>query len=350
MKRKLLIKIIYLLLSISLTLLLIFLFTPESLEVLFSPNYAPFDVGVTIKVSCGDNICQSFAGEDCNTCSIDCGACASAGGGGGGGGGGEKAYGTPKITDFSIDKEALSISLNQRETESRLLIIDNIGNRELDFNITTTGSIKDLIRIRETEFRILSGERKTVVLDFTALDSTIPDIYPGGIIIQAAGIEKIVFVAVEVESKKPLFDVVVKIPEEFSIVKPGEDINAQIDITDIGKAGLVNVVLEEAIKDSEGNIILEKKVTESVDTQISFIETIKTPGEIELGKYVFYVRVIYNEQTAIGSDIFEVERKYPLLLYIIIFLIIVLISAIIYYNVSVEKRKVRKKKRALSRK
>ena len=134
----------------------------------------------------------------------------------------------------------------------------------------------------------------------------------------------------EVITQAVLFDVSVTIPEQFLISFSGEEVLAEIEIIDISRVGAIEVNIITTIKDYEGKIITKKLGTIIVDKQSNFIEKLKIPSDTPPGKYIFYTKVIYNEQIAIGSDTFNIEIKKDQKNNIYIILIILIILGIIY--------------------
>ena len=83
----------------------------------------------------------------------------------------------------------------------------------------------------------------------------------GKIIVKVDGIKKEILIAIEVETKKPLFDVKVEIPSRFLYIMPGEELFAKVEIFNLGQIGSVDVAIDYIIKDREGNEILSEHET-----------------------------------------------------------------------------------------
>jgi len=179
-------------------------------------------------------------------------------------------------------------------------------------------------------------------LDFLARENTIPDLYMGKIIIKGDGIEKEVLIAIEVETKKPLFDVRVEIPRKFLYVIPGEELFAEIELYNLGETGRIDVNLEYFIKDDEESIIVSEQETLAVETRTNFIKKFEIPEDIKFGKYIFYVKVTYDEEVASASAWFSVGKKpfFTLRIILIIGIILVIILIIMLYKF--EKKKIKK--------
>ena len=243
--------------------------------------------------------------------------------------------------DFYVSRETIFITLKQGETKSESFLIRNIGNTRIEINLENP-KLADFIKISETEFYLNADESKVIILDFLARENTIPDLYMGKIIIKGDGIEKEVLIAIEVETKKPLFDVKVEIPRKFLYVIPGEELFAEIELYNLGGTGRIDVNLEYFIKDDEESIIVSEQETLAVETRTNFIKKFEIPEDIKFGKYIFYVKVTYDEEVASASAWFSVGKKpfFTLKNILIIGIILVIILIIMLYKF--EKKKIKK--------
>ncbi|MHA1667485.1 MAG: hypothetical protein ACTSUR_02410 [Candidatus Heimdallarchaeaceae archaeon] len=258
------------------------------------------------------------------------------------GGGGGKVT----IKKFEIDKEEVKIKLKQGETKIEEIKIKNTGNKKLSFTITSP-ELEEFIKISEESFELDAGKEKTIKIDFIARENTAPDLYLGFITIKADSSEKQIFVAIGVESKKPLFDVKVEIPRKFLTVLPGDELLATIIIYNLGVEGRADVVLEYSIKNESGIYMISESETRAVETGTSFVKSFQIPPDITLGKYALYVKAIYDDKTAISSTWFVVSKEYPYKkenIFLVIILIIVILIIIIYIELSKVKKFLYKKK------
>jgi len=236
-------------------------------------------------------------------------------GGGGGGGGGLGGGALPvveEISDFSVDKDFIKVITKPGYTETRLITISNTGDTKLSISIDLLG-IGDFIvfpgGVSEYSFELEPKEKKTIQLMFNIPLEKEPDVYSGKIIVEGDSIRKVITTIIEVESEKPLFDVDVSVLPMFKEVFPGQDVSAKIILYSLGRFGRVDVSVNFAIKDSEGNTILSDEMTTAVETQSTFVETLRLPSYIKPGSYVFYAKVTYNGFIGTGSDGFEVVEK-----------------------------------------
>jgi len=247
---------------------------------------------------------------------------------------------TIKEKNFKITPEEIQISITQGETSSRNIIITNLENQRLKFELNNT-FLKDFIRMNETEFYINGKESKEIKVDFIVSEDTLPDLYIGKIIATAGKTQKEILIAIEVESKSSLFDIKMNIPDKFQYVLPGEEILAQIDLYNLGSQGKTDASLDYIIKDSNGNEIVHEHDTFAVETSVSLIKRIKLPENLAFGKYILYTKVTYDGKVASASALFNVGEeelnKPQMFLYILVLILIIAVLIIIY-----EIRKIKK--------
>jgi hypothetical protein len=107
-----------------------------------------------------------------------------------------------------------------------------------------------------------------------------------------------------------LFDVVVKIPRQFKIVPPGDDISVVIQLINFGKAGSpVDVKVVYSITDHNGKLISERSETLAVATQLSVLKTFTINHAAREGEYTITVKVPSKDIIASGSDSFTVQGR-----------------------------------------
>jgi len=246
----------------------------------------------------------------------------------GGGGGGEETL----KENFTLDKEKISITLKQGETKKESLIVKNTGNEKVKINLSVIGII-DFLKLSENNFELDVNESKTINIDFLAREDTNPDLYIGKLVVESEGIKKEVLIAIEVESKEPLFDVKVEILKQYLEIMPGDELMASVTLRSMGNTGRVDTNLEYIIKDSEGKVLLSEKEIVAVETQASLVKIFKISKDAKPGDYILYAQVKYDGEVASSSAFFKIlsptgkvfKFEYTLVAIIIIILIFVVI-------------------------
>ncbi len=251
---------------------------------------------------------------------------------------------TPSVTDFIVDTDLIKVSVKQGDTIRESIDVMNIGDVALDIDIELK-DIRKFIAISENSFSLEPGKVKTVNLDIFARENEIPDAYIGRIIIQGDGITKIINVIIEVKERKPMFDILTKVSEKK--LKPGDKVQADIRIVNMGDLEHIDVLLYYSIKNLEGKIITYREESLAIDKELSVVKTLEIPDDIQEGKYLFYSKVSYDDVIAASVDIFEVEKvellapKKPILInkkYLIIGISSIIAIILILFIIKIYKR------------
>ncbi len=101
------------------------------------------------------------------------------------------------------------------------------------------------------------------------------------------------------------FELSVTIPDKYQEIQAGETLQFQIAIKNIEKAGRHDIQLDYQLK--KGNIILNsRRELKAVETQASFLSSIKVPEETPSGIYT--VEVIVNGKEEVSTN-FEVKSS-----------------------------------------
>lgn len=250
---------------------------------------------------------------------------------GGGGGGGIS------VSNFTIDKDLIRVTMKQGETRRETLEITNTGNTGLDISLEK--SVTNLA-ISENSFYLKPKETKILNLDFFAGEDEAPDSYIGRIIISAGGIIKVVNVISEVRAKKPLFDVETRVTKKYA--RAGEPVDASILVTNLGDLKHIDVILHYAIRGFDGREITFREESVAIENKLTLDKTLILPRDIQPGIYIFYSRVYYWNVSASSSDTFDVrEVEMPLGKYtgfIVTISFFVLLALIIIFISTIRKR------------
>ena len=262
-------------------------------------------------------------------------------GGGGGGGGGPAP---PIVTDFSIDKSSLKIVLKQGQTKTETLSIKNTGTTLFD----VTAFLHEIAQFKlspesnEVSTTLAPNEEKTIELVFKALENEKPDIYPAKIALKSPSTQKEIPTIIEVDSAEPLFDVDVEVLSVSKKVFPGNEVLLEVNLFNVRGFGRVDVVVEYAVKDLQGNLIASEHETLAVETQSKFTRSLTIPTSLRPGNYVAFAKVTYADSVGTSSDLFEVTAKtirlYPIQIkdyrtILIAAIGIVILTAIVIFSV-----------------
>jgi len=203
-------------------------------------------------------------------------------------------------------EDKIALFIRQGETKEVKLLIKNNNDKATKIKIADKNLEDLLAQISDIEFYLEPGKAKEITITFSADKDKIPDLYMEKITIFADSLQKEITFYVEVESKDPLFDVSVEIPEKPAIFYPEDTLSAEITFYNLGKEGETEVDIDYLIKNPEGDIVFGEKQTLVIGKSLSFIKKIDIPSDIEAGDYLFYVRVTYDSKTASASKWFRV--------------------------------------------
>ncbi|MDP2907967.1 MAG: hypothetical protein Q8O03_08585 [Nanoarchaeota archaeon] len=275
-------------------------------------------------------------------------------GGEGGGGGGKKI----SFPEFKVTPELIKVSLKQGETKSETITVENTGETILEFVIDLTG-VKKFAVLSDYAFDLLPGQSKKITAAFTASVLTEPDVYTGWIFVKTKELVKNIITVIEVESREPLFDVKMSIPQEYKNIVAGDSIVGDITIINMGDILPVDINVDYVIKDLNNNVISMQQETVAAKDLLSITKRIETPKDLKIGDYVFYVKVYYDGSFAMASDLFSIisfEEKRPswiaqqlaklssLKFMIIVLILIILAVLIVFMRKKKKKATFRKKK------
>ncbi len=292
--------------------------------------------GGTQTRTCTDNnecFTEGIKPTESQNCSTDAG---TGGAGGGGGGGGGKQYVPP---DLEISQTLIKVELKQGETKSVELTVKNTGSSPQSVAIDPQG-LETFILVSDPSFVLEAYEEKNITLVFAASRTELPEVYMGTIIVKSEYTQQKIMTLIDVLERNALFDIIVKVPEEFKRVEQGGEVEAEIMMYNLGDLMPVDVILSYAIKDFEGNVTGFGQDTFAVEEEKKIRRKINVPEDLKPDFYIFYALLEYKEQKATSSAIFEVtekaeEKRFPTWqfvedhkLAIIIFLIIILTIAV----------------------
>ncbi len=276
---------------------------------------------------------------------------------GGEGTGGSKKIGFPR---FDVTPEVLKVKLKQGETKSETVTVENTGETILEFVIDLT-DVKKFAVLSDYAFDLLPGQSKKITAAFTASVLTEPDVYTGWVFVKTKELVKNIITVIEVESREPLFDVKMSIPQKYKNIIAGNSIVSDITIINMGDVLPVDINMDYVIKDLNGNVIDMQQETVAAKDLLSITKRMETPKDLKIGDYVFYVKVYYDGSFAMASDLFSIiglEEKRPSWLaqqfskvsysrFIIAVIALMLITALI---VLVRKKRKKKTKQPLKQK
>ncbi len=253
----------------------------------------------------------------------------------------EKLIGDENLENFSVSVDSLQVLLKQGDRVTKTFEVSNIGKNELDFKIDTFG-LDNFIEISVSNFSLKPGESRVISVDFSSSLRDRVDQYFGRIVIDSSE-EFVLPVVLEIEPTDLVFDVDVLIEDGFEFIKPGEDVEFFINVSNLKDVVTSDVVLYYAIKDFYGGIIDSSEEKIKLGSYYESKKSLNVPRGVLLGKYLVYVRVYNEKDVAISSDDFVVGLRFRLEAFLktsVVFLsilVLVIICVVLYFRYRMKK-------------
>lgn len=147
---------------------------------------------------------------------------------------------------------------------------------------------------------------------------------------------------------EPLFDLFVKIPLTKKWIIPGEDVEAGIELINVGNITKIDVLFKYWIVDEDNRLILEKQETRAIGEREKFSIWFPLPEDLSTGVYKLYAHITYDNKVALAGDSFEVfKNKFLIIGRIILFFVIFIFGVsliIIIIKILKRKRKAKNEK------
>ncbi len=251
---------------------------------------------------------------------------------------GDGGTSTTQVYSFKLDKEFLSVKMLKGKHYQEEIIITNDGTEDLLINISLT-NLQEFIFPEEENFVLKNGEIKTIKFDIYLSEKEDTDTYIGKINFNSAKVSKFVNVVLDIKDRAPLFDIKTTVLKKE--VAPGNKVTAEVVILNLGDLQNIDVELESNIQDFEGNIYTSKKESFAIDESHKKKIFLEVPKDIQLGNYIFYTKVNYENIGASSYDTFKVvkiDKKVIFFQIIIILLILSLITGILIILIKIKQR------------
>jgi hypothetical protein len=224
-------------------------------------------------------------------------------GGNQGGGGGMPA----PAKEFSVEPDSIERTLALNKIEIGEFLIENKDNVSRSFNLSVE-VLNAIVILEQNSLEIPAGEKRKI--EFRLTPPKEPGIYTGKIIVKSGSFRQEIPVIINVRTEKSLFDITVLIPPIMRTLSQNSNLEAQIDLMQMGIREKMDVTLSYVIKDFDGVVHLTESETIAVEDQKSFTKEFST-SELPPGDYVLGVELIYPEGVAVASSQFKIKGKIP---------------------------------------
>lgn len=246
---------------------------------------------------------------------------------------------------LALDRKIINVTLKQNENKREYLTLINNFNKDIDVEIDLN-ELQDFITFSNgldyTTINIKNNRTKTLQLIFSASTSTPPGIYFKNILITTNGITKKIPVIINLQSKDPLFDVIIKIIPQGGRILLNRKLLSEITITNIKSvsADPLDANVKYKIYNSNGSLVYSDEETRGFERQITYVKQIELLYDLSPGIYEYYVSAEYENIIASSTSVFEISKdslsNYPkqifdflTIFFIFIYIFIVVLSIII---------------------
>lgn len=265
---------------------------------------------------------------------------------GGGGSSNSKVEENTEIEDnFLINESLIRIYVSHGNFIERKIMITNKNKFDIEFTLEVD-SKEAFINFEKQVFNIKAGESQFLNFRFLGREDADPGLYFGKIIFKAKNMNKNLFFVLQLNQKKSLFDVVISLPEKFSISYPGSQIFFTVSLFNMGVVEREDVIMETSVFSSSGKIIFSKRESFAVQTSVERLEELTIPEDTSEGTYFILAKVNYSGNIAIASKsfiiknriIFSMEEMDISVLIVLLFILVLLIAFLISHKKILRKR------------
>jgi hypothetical protein len=273
-------------------------FTPSS------GNVGTHDILITVNdaSSCVSvNVSESF------TITVNAAAAQAAAGPTGGSGGGGSASRKIEGLSFEVDTKTLRLALKQSKGSEKMVTIKNNGQRDLGFSIENP--LSNVLSIFPNSFTLSPGATQQIRFVFNPTLSVGPNVYSGTVQISAtagATLTKKIDIVLEVESDQVLIDSSVDL--ERKALRSAEPLEVVVSLFNLQQTVVPEVKVIYQVTTFSGEIVYSEEESVTVRDQASFLKQLDLP-QLESGRYILSVKVLYGESFATSTEIFTVEAE-----------------------------------------
>jgi len=206
--------------------------------------------------------CSSVCSSSCSSSSPVSSSQSAAGGAGGSATGGNL---------FNVDQDAFNVEVLAGGAVARKITITN-GN--LPTVIEIKNEIKDFLSTEENSFSLNPGETREISLVFFANRNQAPGLYSGKIVLSSPSYDKPVYFIISVKPPESLFDMKVRVLPQAKTVTPGEFVQYELTLFNLGTSPRIDATSTTRIVNLETNESYEPfSEAFAVETQVTLFRS-----------------------------------------------------------------------------
>ena len=235
------------------------------------------------------------------------------------------------VIPYTVSPDKLEIRLGQGQSPTEILSITNNRNSSINLSLEITGPAKRFAGLIDDEITVSAGSTKKFQIVFNVPDSSLTGVYSGELLVKDSLNKEIHLTLIITSKLDKLTDVSLQLEKE--IIKEGDNIEFQIQIYNLGKLERYDILVTSDIYNKKTNELIEHETeTVAIQTSLNLARSVKIPREP--GEYLLKVTVAHDNETAISTATFVVEKREGqetnLNLYLIVFFIILVTISIVY--------------------
>ncbi|MFH1638392.1 MAG: hypothetical protein ABIB71_08255 [Candidatus Woesearchaeota archaeon] len=254
------------------------------------------------------------------------------------------------FVNFTVDPEMLHINMLIGGRETRGIKVTNTGNMDLVITVYQEG-LGQFIELWVNNFTLEPGKSRIIAIDFVSEEDADPDIYVGKINFRhMTGYAKAVRTVVVLNHPKVDYSLGLWVAEHSKYVLAGSMVEAIMKILSLSDPKESDVTLYYAIKDFDGNTLDSNMETVSVEKELTLNRSLLVPKESQADDYLFYGRIVHDNNVSFAADSFEVVEELSILrtgLRISLLVLLLLLLPIIVYLIASHYRRVKYRARLL---
>ncbi len=213
---------------------------------------------------------------------------------------------------FEVDQLLIKTLIKSGDVGGTTLKITNTGSKSTSYNIEVFG-LKEIVTVSELEFALKPGQSKTLNIEFRSqipekYITYSPGVYVGKFIISSKGQTYVLPLILEIESRDVLFDTNINVAPHYKELSPGENLVIDVRLFNLKSRQPESVTINYKIKDLDDNTLITETETVVVESQTSFIKSMRMPKNLDIGTYVFIVETQYGTSIGTASYLFSVLK------------------------------------------
>ena len=203
---------------------------------------------------------------------------------------------------FSVEPLVFSVELIEGTEHGESLRIKNIGDLTMTFTLSAN---RDFVTFSTPSFTLRPGEEASTVVTMAAERAGITTAV---ITVETALASKQIPVLLDVQSPGAFYDLVLTLPQQFKVVRPGAEIFSTLVITNLD-GGFVDV--QFVLMDATNTIVYKEQENIDVDNTLAIEKTFHIPASLLPGTYAYGAIVHYKGETKTKTQLITVKHTAP---------------------------------------